>query len=349
MAYELYSRIGKKEKVYFLVWGGSNKWLFVVLPFFLFKSFFILLTKKVDVIHIGDGSISPMLFFLRIFKKPIIVTIHALDVTFPNKFYQFCVKNYLRKADKIICISGYAGEECVKRGVSEKNISVIPCGVSDDFYMPDKKIYELRGRIEHDAGISLKNKKIILSVGRLVKRKGFHWFAGNVFPIISKRRDDIIYIIAGEGSFREEIEVAVRENKLEEKVILLGRVSDETVKNLYNVADVFVMPNIVVEGDAEGFGLVILEAASCGLPVAASNLEGIKDAVRENKNGFLVEHQNTEAWVKKIEGLLDNENKDAIKKRARIFTINNYNWDNIADLYLEELRIVIRKFFSERS
>lgn len=342
LAYEVYSRLSKKEEVEFLTWGGSNKWLFIILPFFVFKSIFILLTKKIDVIHIGDGSISPLLLVLKIFGKPAAVTIHALDITYSNRLYQFLIPKCVGRANKIICISNYAKEECIKRKIAEKKTAVILCGVSDEFYIKDKNTDKLKKEIEKKFNISLGNKKIIFSVGRLVERKGFCWFIEKVVPQAIRERKDLVYILAGDGPCRKKIDDIIYKNNLNDCVYALGKIDDGTLKLLYNLSDIFIMPNIPIKGDAEGFGLVVLEAASCKLPIIASNLEGIKDAIKDYKKGFLSAPKDEERYLKVISDLLKktkDEKEDSDKDREYI--INNYSWDLICEKYVEEFKKII--------
>ena len=95
------------------------------------------------------------------------------------------------------------------------------------------------------------------------------------------------------------------------------------------------MPNIPVNGDMEGFGIVLLEAASCGTSIVASNIEGIKDAIKDGKNGFLIEVYNVGRFVKIINRLLDNnEKKEKNGTIIREFTLQNYEWKKIAEKYV---------------
>ena len=342
VAYELYIHLSKITEVELIKWGGANKWLFFILPYFLFKSIWILLTKKIDIVYLQDGLLAPLGLVLKIFRKPVAITIHGLDITYKNRFYQFLIPNCLKKLDKIICISNSTKQECLKRGIPEGKVTVIPDGISDEFYIAwDKKT--IRNQLERRFNISLEDKKIILSVGRLVERKGFHWFVTEVIPKLIQQRKDFIYIIGGEGFFRKKIEVLIQ-NKLQDFVKILGQVENEDLKMLYNAADTFVMPNIRVKGDMEGFGIVALEAASCGLPVIASNLEGIKDAVKNNQNGFLVEPYDSEGFIKTICQLLENDEiRESVGKKAREFTLENYSWDKVTQQYLNEFEISIKK------
>lgn len=343
VSYEIHKRLNNLSDVESVVWGGSNKWLFIVLPFFILKSAYILLTKKIDVIYLGDGLISPLTLFLMIFKKPIAVTIHALDITYKNRLYQLLIPRCVKKAARVICVSNYTKDECEKRGILNDKIVVIKNGISDDFFIKDRNIIELRRKLEEKIKVSLKNKKIIFSTGRLIERKGFHWFVREVVPEILKKRKDFVYIIAGSGKFENEIRTAIDEKNLQDVVIMTGRVDDETLKELYNSVDVFVMPNIKVEGDAEGFGLVALEAASCGLPVVASDLEGIKDALEDYKMGFLISPLDKIKYVDIINSLLEEKMKYKNLEELRSVVLKNYDWDIVVDKYLEEFDKTIRK------
>jgi phosphatidyl-myo-inositol dimannoside synthase len=334
VAYDLYNHLSEIEDVILVKWGGSNKWLPLVLPSILIRSFLILLTNKVDVIYLQDGLLSPLGVILKLFRVPIVITIHGLDITYRNKVYQFVVPRCVAQLDNVICISQATKEECMHRGIPRDKMSIVPNGISDDFFIENKNRDQLKETLSNELNINLTDKKIILSVGRLVERKGLHWFIENVIPKIKEQRQDFVYLIVGDGIFKDTIREIIDRNNLEDDVVMLGKVDDKILKILYNSSDVFAMPNIPVEGDMEGFGVVILEAASCGVPVVASELEGIKAAVKNGKNGFLVEFHDVNMFAEVIIELLkkDYEIKD-VGKRAREFTLENYEWGKIAEQY----------------
>lgn len=342
VAYELYKHLSEITNVELIKWGGSNKWLPLVLPYFFLKSCWVLLKKKIDIIYLQDGLLSPLgLLLKKISGKNVAITIHGLDVTYNNKFYQFLIPKCVSKMDKIICISQATKQECINRGIPEEKITVIPDGISDGFYLnEDKEV--LKSALEKMADLKIKDKKVLLSVGRLVERKGIHWLVENVIPKLLKQRNDFVYLIAGDGIFKEKIKEVIRKNNLGDYVTMLGKVDDGVLKLLYNSSDILVMPNIPVEGDMEGFGIVALEAASCGVSVVASKLEGVKDAVTDGKNGFLVEAYNINEFVKTVNRLLDNDEKrEEIGRNAREFSLENYSWNKIACVYSKNfLRLV---------
>ncbi len=338
-AYDLSKHLSSVADVRLVKWGGSNKWLPLILPYFFLKSLWLLTWRKASVVYLQDGLLAPLGLILKtLARKPVVITIHGLDITYENRLYQFVIPRCAERLDKVICVSDATKEACLRRGIQGERIAVIPNGISDDFYMEEGK-QELRGRLSKELKVELDGKKILLSVGRLVERKGIHLFVENVMPVLTEKDRAYVYLIAGEGAFAPKIRNAIEERNLKDCVFMLGRVDDDTLKCLYNASDIFIMPNMPVEGDMEGFGLVALEASSCGLAVVASNLEGIKDAVKGGENGFLVEPCDTQGFVEIIEWLLaDGRRRREFGTRAREFTLENYGWEKVARLYLEELR-----------
>ena len=92
---------------------------------------------------------------------------------------------------------------------------------------------------------------------------------------------------------------------------MLGRVSEKVRRLIYNAADIFIMPNITVEHDVEGFGIVVIEAGSCGLPVIASKMQGLKDAIIEGKTGYLVKEGDVAGFTEMIRNM--NLKKEAVR------------------------------------
>jgi phosphatidylinositol alpha-1,6-mannosyltransferase len=342
-AADLYESLDNQMDVKLVKWGGSNKWLPIVLPWLFLRAFWYLTTHKVDVIHIQDGVLSPPGWLLKaIFRKPLVVVIHGLDVTYKLPLYQKIIPWFLSKADKVICISGAAQEEVTKRQVSINKSVVIPLGIPDNLFADSHSAS--RQFLCSDLGIDDPKTKIILSVGRLVKRKGVAWFIDNVMPELVKASNyKLVFLISGDGEDRSSVEQAIARQKLEKYVYLLGRTSDEYRKHLYNGADVFVMPNIVVPGDMEGFGIVLVEAALCELPVVASGIEGIKDAIADKKNGVLVPSEDAGAFVREIETFLrDDQSARAFGKQARQYSLNTYNWSTIGKRYVTEYEKLVK-------
>ena len=190
---------------------------------------------------------------------------------------------------------------------------------------------------------NLENRKVLLTSGRLAKRKGVAWFIGNVMPGLP---ENITYVVVGDGPDKENIKNAIKKNNLSDRVKMLGYVSDKVRNILFNTCDLFIQPNIIIEGDMEGFGISVIEAGSCRLPVIASRLEGLQDAIKDGQNGFLIEMDDVDTrlpsrqvYVHKINELLADDNfRKEFGEKSRQFVIENYSWDKIAKRYLEEIQ-----------
>lgn len=330
--YQLHSHLSGLTETKIIANRYGKKFLPIFIPYALIKSFLIL--KKYDVVLLGDGVLAILGWVIRIFnKKPIICILHGLDVTFKNRFYQKIWGNvFFGKINKFIVVSRATRGEAIKRKIPSKKLIFIPNGLD----------FERLAKIRFTDGNQLplktkfKNKKVIFTLCRLVKRKGVGWFVNEVMPKLAK---DILYIIAGEGPEKNQIKNIIKKNKLDKNVIMLGWVSEETKKMLFYRSNAFVQPNIKVAGDMEGFCITALEAAYCGLPVIASKLEGITDAIKDGKNGFLVNSEDAEYFKRKIEELLaDNWKKELFCSRSSEFVARNYNWKKITKKYLHEIK-----------
>ena len=174
--------------------------------------------------------------------------------------------------------------------------------------------------------------RILLTVGRLVPRKGVKWFVEHV---MAKLPENVVYAIAGTGPDEQAIRDSIRAiGSAGTRVRLLGRVDDETRTALYTGADIFVMPNLPVGGDMEGFGLVALEAATAGALVVASDLEGIRDAVLEDETGVLCPSGDAECFVARITTLLGDDAERArlaqqYATNARASFATDRMWDDL--------------------
>jgi len=334
VAFYLYSYLKKDVDIILLKWSGSRKLLFLILPYFLIKAFWILFIRRINVIYLNEGFLSILGIILKIFRIPIVVTIHGLDITYKNKLYQLIIPKCVSIIDRVVCISHATKEECKKRRIDEHKIYIIPDGFKDEFYI-DGNRERLKEDLIKKYGVNIGNKKILFSVCRLIERKGIHWFVDKVIPLIADDYRDFIYVVVGDGHMRRHIENIIHKRNLYDRVMLLGKVDDGLLALLYNISDIFVMPNIPVQGDIEGFGVVALEAASCKIPVIASNLEGIKDALLDGDIGILVSPLNSEGFRKEILHLLSDDNfRKELGEKARMLVLNHFEWSEITNRYL---------------
>lgn len=304
------------------------------------------MTKPIKCIYVSDGLLSPLGVILKVLtRKPVIASIHGRDIAFKLRIYQIIISWALQQLDNIICVSEELKKECLKRGVPNKILHVIPNGVDiEDFEI--KEDFSKEKLIEDILGISIKNKKILLTVGRLVPKKGIDVFISNTFPKIIAQNPNIIYLIVGKGPLENEIKSLIKQYKFEEKIFLLGTIPMDSglLASIYSLSDLFIMPNIPVSDDMEGFGIVALEAGAAGLPVIASRIDGITEAVKDGENGFLINLNDYTRYTDVILNLLhDEERRKEFGQKAKAYVSENYAWPNIAKQYLNQLEDLIKR------
>ncbi|MEO6458257.1 MAG: glycosyltransferase family 4 protein [Chloroflexia bacterium] len=335
LSQSLTKEVGRLTPTRTIYWGGST----LLVPFFIVYAFlrsvlFVSRSNQVRLIHLSDALLTPLGLALRtLLRVPVVVTVHGLDVTYSNRLYQWLIPKCLSRMDKVICVSSYTRQQCVRRGVPPALCVVIPNGVNLVEFADQYTSQGMRN-LQTSAGRILRDRKVLLTVGRLIERKGVVYFLTEVMPRILAHRQDICYLIVGEGPQRDLIETRITSLHLEDHVSLLGRVDDDTLRAAYHVTDLFVMPNIPVQNDIEGFGLVALEAAAAGRYVVASRLDGIPEAIIPGQNGTLLDPLDSEAFASTVVELLeDDEKRKALGTNAREFVRSHYSWDIIARRY----------------
>jgi glycosyltransferase involved in cell wall biosynthesis len=326
------------------------------LPIFLFRLLFkeSFVIKNYDAVLLGDGVLSPIgAFWKTIYPKTRFISIiHGLDITYAHKkslmskIYKAVNVPCHKKLDKLIMVGNETINEALKIGISKEKCVFIPNGLDP------KEICEIYSKkdMEKLIGINLDDKKVIFRGGRFVKHKGVEWFIRNVMP---KLPENYIFVAAGpivanktagDENYYGHCEKAVKDLGLENQVKLMTKLTRNEIKILFNTCDLYVSPNIKVSGSMEGFGITAIEAGACGKVVLASDLEGLKDAIIDEENGFLIESENADAWTKKIKEILADDNfRKSFGEKAADYVQENYSWNIIAKKYLEEIENVIGK------
>ena len=289
--------------------------------------------REVDAILFSSMVTATLTVPLRsLLRRSGIVTasiVNGLDVTTPAWPYPLFVRKAFSALDLVLPISRATGEACLTRGLDRKKMQVVSLGIRTDRFSRNADRTAARAKIIPPGS----NPKLILcSVGRLVPRKGVAWFVSTVMPLLP---DDVVYLVAGDGPERGVITRLVEQCGVAHKVRMLGTVTEEHLENIYHGADLFVMPNIPVRNDMEGFGLVMVEAGLSGLPVVASNIEGISDVITENENGHLLTAGDASAFVDAIMRYhSDRAALEVLGERARAHTISRFSWDAVTAHYV---------------
>lgn len=345
-----------------IIWKGPEWGAPFYYPYFYFKS----ARNGADLVHCDDAVTSILGSTVkRRTGKLVVGTVHGLDVILPVKGYQRVIRRSLSELDKVICVSGATARQVEIRGVPGEKIEIIP-NSAERVGEPIEKNDLLYEKIRAKTGIDLKGKKVLFSLGRPLRRKGFDYFIKNIF---SSLPDDYVYIVAGPPQKKplwlKTTSPFIKSETLRLLLIASGcdSVSDELVKLaamprvhylktiseelrelLFAAADLFIMPNRTVPGDMEGFGIVALEAAVRGVPVVATGIEGIPDAVIHGSNGFCVDENDKAGMIKTITGLAGDPQKlKETGSRARIFTESNFSPDKVYSRYEKIIEDLLRR------
>lgn len=266
--------------------------------------------------------------------------VHGLDVTMPFPPYQWFVPKVFDALDAVLPVSRATRQACLDRGATENQVCVVPNGIDVDRFREPQTRARSRTLLEDAVGAPAPppppDGLLLTSVGRQVERKGTAWFVDNVMPRLPA---DVHYWIAGDGPELSAIRAAVNRHDLHARVRVLGRIPNDTLARLYRGSDLFVMPNIPVEDDMEGFGIVLLEAGQCGTPAVAARLEGIQDVITEGVNGHLVPPEDPAAFADAIQQYRNApEALDDAAQRAIDHTEATFGWAAVAEKYLSTLR-----------
>ena len=285
--------------------------LFLILAFF--KTFFICLTQKPDVIFAGSGLTAPIVvFWAKFFRKESVIYIHGLDIATNHPIYNRIWTPMIRMADKVIANSTPTLDICVRKGIPHSKLSIIHPGVT---FPPTKKNQELINSIKNQ--YNLNNKKILISVGRLTERKGMREFVDLSLPSIIQACPDTVLVIIGDTQThslnknlqnKDSIIAMSEKHKIQDHILFVGNISDdELLATWYYLADIHVFPVKHIPEDPEGFGMVAIEAAVHGTPTIAFATGGIIDAIQNEKTGYLIENNGYQSFTNKITQLLQNE------------------------------------------
>jgi phosphatidyl-myo-inositol dimannoside synthase len=293
---------------------------------------------RIRVVLGGSVLVAPIVVFLSgLFRRKGIILAHGLDLIYQNWLYQCGFVQCLRFADRVIANSWHTAKLVVQKGVDDSAIEVIPPGVDGQRFQSAENPDALKQRF------GLVNRKIILFVGRLARRKGVKEFIDRCLIHIIRQSPEVCFLIAGDNPMESlahhhdvasEIRQTIANQNLCDHVRWLGAVSDTELVQLYGLCDVLVLPLLDLDKDVEGFGMVALEASAMGKPVVAFGCGGIVDAVEDGKSGILVEPGNYQAMSAVIVTLLnDPDMATSIGRCGQKRVIRDFTWNRIVVRY----------------
>jgi phosphatidylinositol alpha-1,6-mannosyltransferase len=294
----------------------------------LLRSLRLLRRHGFDAVHAGrvlpEGLVG--LAVARLGGIPLVVYAHGEEITAWRQPGKLRAMTYTyRHADRVIANSEFTRKELLNLGVLPERISLVYPGVDIERFRPGLPHADLRASL----GLP-KARKLILSVGRLSRRKGFD----NTIRALARLRDDGIdaaYAVIGVGEDREYLDGVARACRVTEHVHFLGHVPPEDLPRWYCACDVFAMPNRRVGNDNEGFGMVFLEAAACGKAVVAGRDGGTGDAVLEGTTGYRADGASVDAIAVALRALLsDEELSCTLGEHGRARVVAQMSWERVA-------------------
>ncbi len=285
-------------------------------------------TERFDIVHshFADHAGFAGAITSKILRKPFVLTTHGYDVyyskelgyglgiTWLQRIYVFLI---LKSADKICPVSNALKKQCITRWhVNPKKLEVLHNGI----YIPGLPEEDELNRFKSVQNID--DKKVILSISSLIKRKGQQNII-KALPAVIKEVPNAIFILVGEGPYLPELEHLVKELSLESYVKFTNRFADRSELPMFlSICDVFVLASVL-----ESFGIVYLEALALGKPVIGSRGQGCEDFIENGVNGFLVDPTNTDELARRIVVLLkDRSLRESMGRKGREVVREGFLW-----------------------
>lgn len=229
-------------------------------------------------------------------------------------------KQTARAASLVVTISRYSLEKIQAHyGVEPDKVRIVPNGVDTQRFKPQAATGALRRQF------GLTDAPCILFVGSLIPRKGLPPLVEAAKKVVAHAKDSQ-FVIVGEGPLKNQLTATLKEARLLGNFKFLGNIKEDMLPEVYNCADVFVLPSI-----QEGQGIVLLEAQACGKPVVAFDIGGVNEAVCSGETGLLVPRGNADGLADGlIRLLLDKDLRASMGERGRGFVVENFTWEHCA-------------------
>ena len=249
--------------------------------------------------------------------KKVVALTHGHEVWW-SKIWPFtwAIKSIARNVDHLTYLGEFT-RKAISRAISDSaraSMVKIAPGIDTDHFAPVDST-------DVKKSLGLTEKKVIVSVGRLVHRKGQDVLI-TAMPEILREIPDAHLLLIGEGPYRQYLESQVKKLKIDSHVSFIGRISYADLPRYICLGEVFAMParSRLAGLEVEGLGIVYLEASACGLPVIAGNSGGAPDAVREGVTGVVVDGRDRQTVAQSITELL------AAPERARTMGLAGRAW-----------------------
>jgi phosphatidyl-myo-inositol dimannoside synthase len=268
--------------------------------------------------------------------KKVVALTHGHEVWW-SKIWPFtwAIKSIARNVDHLTYLGEFT-RKAISRPISDSaraSMVKIAPGIDTDHFAPVDST-------DVKKSLGLTEKKVIVSVGRLVHRKGQDVLI-TAMPEILREIPDAHLLLIGEGPYRQYLESQVKKLQIDSHVSFIGRISYADLPRYICLGEVFAMParSRLAGLEVEGLGIVYLEASACGLPVIAGNSGGAPDAVREGVTGVVVDGRDRQTVAQSItELLVAPERARTMGLAGRAWIIEEWRWQIWSERFAEILR-----------
>jgi len=264
--------------------------------------------------------------------KRIVALTHGHEVWWAKLWpFSWAIKRIGKDVDVLTYLGDYtrnAISKALSKSSQQKIVRLAP-GIDTEHFSPSKKSPRIRKEL------GLEDKKIIVSVGRLVHRKGQD-FLIDALPLIAQDVPSVHLLLVGEGPYREQLEKREISLGVLDRITFSGRVQYAELPEYICAGDIFAMPSRsrLAGLEVEGLGIVYLEASSCGLPVIGGVSGGAPDAVLEGETGFSVDGKSANAIAAASITLLNNpELATRLGSQGRQWIVDQWRWEIWADIF----------------
>lgn len=293
------------------------------------RSMRLALTHRFDAVHAGRALPEGLVAWLvaRLTGRSVVIYAHGEELTTWGRGGKYRAMHFaLRHADRVIANSDFTRDELLRMGVADARITLINPGVDTARFRPGLPCEDLKAQI----GLQ-PNEKLILSVGRLSRRKGFDMVIRSL-PELTRRGIDARYALIGIGEDWDYLGDLACELGVQDRVHRLGHVASEDLPRWYNACGVFAMPNREINGDTEGFGMVFIEAAACGKPAVAGQAGGTGAAVLDQITGIRVPGDSLEQITDALVSVLTNPDiAQNLGHQGYSRAMKEFAWSQIAE------------------
>lgn len=298
------------------------------------------IVRAEDIKVVFFGAAAPLAVMAgglrRVGVKKIIALTHGHEVWWAKLWpFKWALGYIGARVDHLTYLGDFTRSE-ISRALSVKAkaamVKIAP-GIDTTHFSPQPSAVQLR------SSLGLTDKKVIVSVGRLVHRKGQDSLI-SAMPEILRRHPDAHILMVGAGPYREHLEKLVADLKLESAITFIGRIQHDELPRYICVGDIFAMPSRsrLAGLEVEGLGIVYLEASACELPVIAGKSGGAPDAVLEGETGITVDGRNPTEIAQAVIYLFDNPAQAvAMGRRGREWIYSTWRWEIWASKFTDLL------------